>query len=148
MGTSATNVELTRVTIATSWPMGHRLMDHMGRCRDLHGHNYRLQVTFEGRPQDGSDRRADRGMVADFSTLKKVVADTVDRLDHAMVLEEADPAAALVAPYARLVRVPFTPTAELLARWLLDQLQQPEGCAQCVRVVLWESDLTCAEVSR
>lgn len=131
---------LTSVTVEASWPMGHRLMDHDGKCRGLHGHTYRLEATFEGELHaDGPAR----GMVADFSLLKAAVKRIADHLDHAMVLEQEDDARLAIGGHARLILVPFAPTAENLAAWCLGELRP----FRCVRVVLWESTTTRAEVT-
>jgi len=58
----------------------HHLPGHTGKCAQLHGHSYRLEVEIEGDlipvgPSDG-------GMVADFSDLDEVVNGMIDRLDH------------------------------------------------------------------
>jgi 6-pyruvoyltetrahydropterin/6-carboxytetrahydropterin synthase len=74
----------------------HRLPDHPGPCRNLHGHNYRLVVRCEG-PVD-----APTGMVIDFFTLRKTVEELVlARLDH-----------------ADLNTLLQTPTAENIAVWI------------------------------
>src|SRR5688572_21774780 len=126
--------------------MGHRLQNHMGKCRNLHGHTYRIEADF-ARLSGLVDMRAGtsgEGMVADFSPLKSVVALVVHDLDHAMVLQSGDPAIAACGPYAEVHVVSFPPTAELLAAWLLDainsKLQRGTAVMQdiaCVRLRLW-----------
>ena len=82
----------TRVTCTFTFEAAHRLAWHPGRCRNLHGHSYRLDVTVEG-PLDGN------GVVLDFDTLQDVVrAEVVDVWDHRDLNEVLD-----------------NPTAELLA---------------------------------
>jgi len=82
----------TRVTCTFTFEAAHRLAWHPGRCRNLHGHSYRLDVSVEG-PLDGN------GVVLDFDTLQEVVrAQVVDVWDHRDLNEVLD-----------------NPTAELLA---------------------------------
>ena len=63
---------------------GHRLLRYEGKCRHLHGHNGRLTVVFETDGLDG------RGMVLDFSDIKRLVGGWIDaHLDHRMILHAA-----------------------------------------------------------
>lgn len=65
-----------RVTKMFTFDAAHALTRYYGKCENLHGHTYRLEVTVEGQVQDN-------GMVVDFVLLKRVVARRVlDRLDH------------------------------------------------------------------
>ncbi len=83
----------TRVTCTFGFEAAHRLPWHPGRCRELHGHSYRLDVSVEG-PLDAN------GVVLDFDTLKDVVrTQVIDQWDHRDLNEVLD-----------------NPTAELLAR--------------------------------
>lgn len=78
----------------------HRLPNHPGKCRDLHGHSYRLVVSVD-RPVD-----AESGMAIDFSELKQVVkTQVVDRLDHKLINDLID-----------------NPTAEVMSVWIWDRL--------------------------
>ena len=82
----------TRVTCTFGFEAAHRLAWHTGRCRNLHGHSYRLDVSVEG-PLDAN------GVVLDFDTLQDVVrTQVVDRWDHRDLNEVLE-----------------NPTAELLA---------------------------------
>lgn len=66
----------TRVTCTFTFEAAHRLAWHPGRCRNLHGHSYRLDVSVEG-PLDTN------GVVLDFDTLQAVVrAQVIDVWDH------------------------------------------------------------------
>ena len=83
----------TRVTCTFAFEAAHRLDWHPGKCRNLHGHSYRLDVSVEG-PLDA------HGVVLDFDTLQDVVrTQVVDRWDHRYLNEVLD-----------------NPTAELLAQ--------------------------------
>jgi 6-pyruvoyltetrahydropterin/6-carboxytetrahydropterin synthase len=54
----------------------HRLFDYNGPCEELHGHNYRIEVTYSGRELDRF------GMLVDFTDVKKVFHAVLDGLDH------------------------------------------------------------------
>lgn len=66
---------------------GHRIPGHAGRCRNLHGHNARVEIVCTG-PLD------ELGMVVDFAEIKRVVGTWIDEhWDHKMILQEGDPLA-------------------------------------------------------
>jgi 6-pyruvoyltetrahydropterin/6-carboxytetrahydropterin synthase len=75
-----------RLTKEFSFEMAHSLFGHDGLCKNIHGHSYRLFVTVIGEPivEVGNPKR---GMVIDFSDLKKIVkSEIVDKLDHALMI--------------------------------------------------------------
>ncbi len=95
---------------------GHRLCKHPEKCRLPHGHSLRIEVVARGRRLDQND------MVCDYKALKLVVSELVDRLDHAMALNSADPARAGFEGIGDRVLLfeDQDPTTEVLARWLYD----------------------------
>lgn len=79
----------------------HRLPRHPGKCKELHGHSYRLFVQVDRAVDEAS------GMVIDFSELKAIVKDCiVKRLDHTYVNDLIE-----------------NPTAERMAQWIWTELQ-------------------------
>ncbi len=117
----------TSITKICTFAAAHSLPGHEGKCRDLHGHTYTLEVTVEG-----SVRREGpaAGMVLDFADLERVMREAVvGRLDHSYLNDVLD----------------VVPTAEAIAGWAYAQLT---ACGlQVVRVRLWESPSSYAEVS-
>lgn len=112
-----------RVKRIFDFEAAHRLPQHPGKCRDLHGHSYRLIVTVD-RPVDPAT-----GLGIDFSDLKRIVKDeVVDRLDHKYVNDLID-----------------NPTAEVMAVWIWERLRAP--LHGLVEVELWETR-NCAVVYR
>lgn len=91
-------------------PLGHRLQNHEGGCKFLHGHNYLITI------QVGANLD-ERGMVMDFHELKQLVRKFFEVWDHAFVLEEGDPALAAIQAFSKWVIIPHPPTAEILANW-------------------------------
>jgi 6-pyruvoyltetrahydropterin/6-carboxytetrahydropterin synthase len=76
-----------RVTREIDFCYGHRLLNYDGKCKHLHGHNGRAVIVIE------SEKLDNRGMVLDFSDIKRVVSGWIeDNLDHRMILHRADPA--------------------------------------------------------
>jgi 6-pyruvoyltetrahydropterin/6-carboxytetrahydropterin synthase len=95
---------------------GHRLCKHPEKCRLPHGHSLRIEVVARGVELDAND------MVCDYKALKMVVAELVDRLDHAMAVNSADPQlAGFEGMGDRLLLFDHQdPTTEVVARWLYD----------------------------
>jgi 6-pyruvoyltetrahydropterin/6-carboxytetrahydropterin synthase len=108
-----------------------------GVCEPLHGHNYRAGVTLEG------DLQADQ-LVFNFVTLKRVMRQLVDQLDHRTLLPATNPHFKIshadheitiavgdrryVLPEAEVLILPIpNTTAELLAKYLADQLRAALG---------------------
>jgi 6-pyruvoyltetrahydropterin/6-carboxytetrahydropterin synthase len=123
-----------RVTRELSFCYGHRLLNYQGKCRYLHGHNGRAVITLQAPQLDP------RGMVVDFSDLKRVVGTWIDQaIDHKMLLHKDDPA----VPHLRELGEPLflldvNPTAENIARLIFDFTAK--NGFPVVEVQLWETD--------
>ena len=98
---------------------GHRVVGHENKCRHLHGHNYRVHFHVSG----GLD---DLGRVMDFGVIKsKLCAWLENSWDHKMILSEEDPYIIIfdgTDVWKDLVLVPFNPTAENMAKYLLEHV--------------------------
>lgn len=78
------------VTKEVEWDMGHRVPNHHSKCRNPHGHRYKLQVTLEG-PLVSKPGVSSEGMVIDFGDLKDVMVKKVhDIFDHSMLIYAGD----------------------------------------------------------
>jgi 6-pyruvoyltetrahydropterin/6-carboxytetrahydropterin synthase len=105
-----------RITKQFSFETGHALYGYDGKCKNVHGHSYKLSVTVIGTPI--SDRNNVKfGMVIDFSDLKKIVKeDIVDVFDHATVFNETTPhielAKELKSRGHEVILVDYQPTSE------------------------------------
>ena len=117
---------------------GHRLLNYPGKCRHLHGHNGRVVITFEASGLDG------RGMVLDFSEIKRVVSRWIDEnLDHRMILNRTDPAVPVLEGLGEpMYLIDVNPTAENIARLIFDVAR--EQGFPVVDVRLWETPHCCA----
>ena len=117
---------------------GHRLLDYAGKCRHLHGHNGRAVVAFE------SSRLDDRGMVLDFSEIKRVVNRWIDEnLDHRMILQRTDPAVPALEQLGEpLYLMDESPTAENIAKLIFDVAAASGFPVR--EVQLWETPRCCA----
>lgn len=127
-----------RIIRSIDFCYGHRLLEHPGKCLHLHGHNGRVEVALEAPTLDG------RGMVADFSEVKRRVKGWIDEhLDHRMLLHRDDP----LAPVLREAGEPVFlmdvhPTAEEIAKLILDAARELGFPA--VEVKLWETPTSAA----
>lgn len=112
---------------------GHRLLHYEGKCQHLHGHNARLIITLAASGLDN------RGMVLDFSEIKRVVSGWIDEnLDHRMVLARDDPAVTVLRELGEpMFLINANPTAENIARLIFEYTQRQDY--PVVEVRLWET---------
>jgi 6-pyruvoyltetrahydropterin/6-carboxytetrahydropterin synthase len=89
------------VIVEQQFSAAHYLKDYPGKCANVHGHNYRVQITVEGEVLDHL------GMVIEFEVIKQAVKEWIDKLDHNFINE--------VPPFDTL-----QPSAENLARFFHD----------------------------
>ncbi|GEP49737.1 6-carboxytetrahydropterin synthase QueD [Flavobacterium noncentrifugens] len=105
-----------RITKQFSFETGHALYGYDGKCKNVHGHSYKLSVTVIGTPI--TDRNNVKfGMVIDFSDLKKIVKEEiVDLFDHATVFNETTPHIELANELKNrghhVILVDYQPTSE------------------------------------
>ena len=105
-----------RITKQFSFETGHALYGYDGKCKNVHGHSYKLSVTVIGTPiLDQSNVKF--GMVIDFSDLKKIVREEiVDLFDHATVFNKNTPHVELAEELKKrghhVILVDYQPTSE------------------------------------
>ena len=110
-----------RITKEFSFEMAHALTNYDGKCANIHGHSYKMEVTILGKPLRDEDSPK-LGMVMDFSDLKKIVKEAViDEFDHALVLRSKHPLLEELKQNNHVVEVNYQPTSENL---LLDFVQR------------------------
>lgn len=122
-----------RVSREIDFCYGHRLLNYDGKCRYLHGHNGRAVITIEAETLDV------RGMVLDFSDIKRVVSSWIDdNLDHRMILNRDDPVVPMLAEMGEPMHLIDTnPTAENIARLIYEFTEE---CGfPIVEAKLWET---------
>lgn len=122
-----------RITKKFEFEAGHALYGYDGKCKNLHGHSYKLYVTVIGEPinQDGHVKN---GMVIDFGDLKRIVKqEIVDVFDHAMVFnrqsEHKAIAEKLQSEGHAIILVDYQPTSENLVIDFAQRIQKhlPSG---------------------
>ena len=105
-----------RITKQFNFETGHALYGYDGKCKNVHGHSYKLSVTVIGKPiTDNSNVKF--GMVIDFTDLKKIVKEEiVDQFDHATVFNKNTPhielAKELQSRDHHVILVDYQPTSE------------------------------------
>jgi 6-pyruvoyltetrahydropterin/6-carboxytetrahydropterin synthase len=115
----------TSVTKIVKFEMAHQLDEcYSEECKQIHGHGYRLEVTFEG------DVHPVTGMVVDFKEVKELLQPIIARYDHKFLTKES---------YGK------NPTAENMAMDIFQAIRQKTLMLKKVR--LWETDTGYAEVS-
>jgi len=107
-----------RITKQFSFETGHALYGYDGKCRNVHGHSYKLHVTVIGEPISDSSH-VKFGMVIDFGDLKKIVKNKiVDVFDHATVFNKNTPhvelARELESRGHNILLVDYQPTSEMM----------------------------------
>ncbi|MFB0909478.1 MAG: 6-carboxytetrahydropterin synthase, partial [Flavobacterium sp.] len=105
-----------RITKKFSFETGHALYGYDGKCKNVHGHSYKLSVTVIGSPIENRDN-VKFGMVIDFTDLKKIVKEEiVDQFDHATVFNETTPHVELAHELKNrghhVILVDYQPTSE------------------------------------
>lgn len=107
-----------RITKKFSFETGHALYGYDGKCRNVHGHSYKLSVTVIGTPIDDNSH-VKYGMVIDFGDLKKIVKEEiVEVFDHATVFNKNTPHVELAKELAdrghSVLLVDYQPTSEMM----------------------------------
>ena len=98
------------------------MREYEGKCENLHGHNWRVDVVV------ASDTLDDTGMAIDFKILKGLIEEILDDYDHRYLND--------VSPFDRI-----NPTTENMARHLFERLgsRLPDP-VRMESVTCWESE--------
>ena len=132
------------------FPFGHRLSKHYGLCKNVHGHNAKVEIILEAKYLNDND------MIIDFSDLKKIVNHLfMDKVDHCSILNEEDTetikSISKIQEEGKIICVPSDPTAEYLCKYFFDLLNEHftinYGHILVDRVRIWENDRSMAEYS-
>ena len=139
-----------RITKQFTFETGHALYGYDGKCKNVHGHSYKLSVTVIGNPiQDSSN--AKYGMVIDFGDLKRIVKDEiVDVFDHATVFNQNTPHVELAKELKdrghNVLLVDYQPTSEMMVIDFAEKIKRylPENI-QLYSLKLQETETSFAE---
>ena len=111
------------LSVEVSFAAAHQLRGYKGKCENMHGHNWRVQINV------AADRLNDIDLAMDFHDLKRIAKEVIAPLDHAYLNE--------VFPFTEK-----NPSSENIAKWIFDSLRKKIN-ADGIRVgavTVWESD--------
>jgi 6-pyruvoyltetrahydropterin/6-carboxytetrahydropterin synthase len=113
--------------IKTHFAAAHNLINYQGDCENLHGHNWRVEVTVSARELDKA------GLGVDFKVLKRETNLLLDELDHKYLND--------LEPFRE-----NSPSSENICRFLFEHLSQSlnNDNVQVKKITVWESDNACA----
>jgi 6-pyruvoyltetrahydropterin/6-carboxytetrahydropterin synthase len=113
------------VSVEQSFAAGHALRNYKGKCENVHGHNYRVQLRVIGTQLDAA------GLLMDFGDMKRILREVIAILDHQFIND--------IEPFTTV-----NPTAENLTKWFYDEVTRrlPEGNHLSLgEVKVWETDI-------
>ena len=117
------------VSVEQSFAAGHALRNYKGKCENIHGHNWRVQVVIEGEQLDGT------GLLVDFIDVKDLMGSVIARLDHQFLNE--------VAPFDVT-----NPSAENIAEYFYQKMSAGLTATpvrvRIREVKIWETDIQSA----
>ena len=116
------------VCVEKTFASGHALRNYHGKCENVHGHNYRVQVSVQG-PELSAN-----GLLVDFAVLKGLMNEVVEYLDHRFIND--------LPPFTEI-----NPSAENIARYFYDQMNgglPKEVPVRIAEVKVWETDTSLA----
>jgi 6-pyruvoyltetrahydropterin/6-carboxytetrahydropterin synthase len=131
--------------------MGHRVMNHKSKCRNIHGHRYKIEVAVDDKIIT-SKGVSDEGMVIDYGDLKQVMMEVLDKTyDHGFIISTEDPYYNMFRTIGeqdnmKIIGVPFIPTAENLAKHWYGSILIPlkERKITLLYVKVWETPTSTA----
>lgn len=111
------------LTILTSFAAAHNLLNYKGDCENLHGHNWKVEVTVK------TDTLDDAGLGIDFKIIKKNARDIMQILDH-KYLNELEPFKGI------------SPSSEHICRFIFDEMIERMSAhdVEVEKITVWESD--------
>lgn len=159
---------MTSATIGKQFTFhaSHKLPNHNGQCRRLHGHSYVLEVLVTGRVKQAGRTESDEGMVMDFDVLKGIYEKWIEPLvEHQYLNERLTEDEMRIAlnkdhSFPDMPQLPQAPngepltTCENLAEWMREifqiKISEPYSPSSMtipqVCVKLWETPTSYAKV--
>ncbi len=109
--------------VESTFSSAHNLRGYKGKCEDLHGHNWRVEITVKSKDLDNI------GMVLDFKYLKKKLNAVLEKMDHKYLNK--------LSSFKRM-----NPTSENIAKYIYNQLKKPIPLLDSV--IVWENSTSSA----
>ncbi len=113
--------------VEAQFAAAHQLRGYKGKCENLHGHNWRVQVVVN------VERLNEIGLGIDFNELKKITNDAISALDHSVLND--------IFPFTEI-----NPSSENIAKWLYDSINKKmiDKDVGVSSVTVWESETASA----
>jgi len=119
----------------------HRLLHYKGKCANLHGHRWKVEVWMEGEPDPATQ------IVIDYTLIKH----TINKYDHQIILNRDDPMVSRIREFNPVITTPGDPTSEMMAFLIRNDLNaicQEQGIrATVTKIRVWESPTAFAELT-
>lgn len=133
------------VTKTFTFDSAHQLTGHDGKCANLHGHTYKVEIALKG-PVIGPYDPAKEGFVMDFYDLSRIAKEgLIDKLDHAFIAKGDEPILPeLERSGSKIVGLGFRSTCENMAMYMCHWLKEHYVPVYYVR--LWETPTGSAKV--
>ncbi len=119
-----------------SFDAAHFLTNYEGKCKNIHGHRWRVVLSITG--------KLNNGMICDFNLIKKDLKELCDYFDHSFIVEKDSLKKELfdMLKDEFLIReVPFRTTAENFAKYIFDEMAKKY---EVVEVKVYETPNNCA----
>lgn len=118
-----------KLSVIKGFASAHCLREYKGKCENMHGHNWKVKVSFCGTELDST------GMLIDFTDIKAHLDKVMTYLDHKFLNE--------TPPFDKI-----NPTAENIASFIFQQMKEFETeTAKVCEVEVWESETSSALIS-
>ncbi len=117
------------VKVRSNFSSAHNLRNYKGKCEDLHGHNWKVEVAVSSLELNKT------GMVVDFKDLKKYLKAVMEELDHKNLND--------IEPFTTI-----NPTSENIAKYVYDEIAAADSSLRMQYVTVWETDTSEATYSK
>ncbi len=118
------------LTVETKFASAHQLREYKGKCENLHGHSWKVQVVVTAQSLN------ELGLAMDFTDLKRLTNEIVSSLDHVCLND--------LPPFADI-----NPSSENISRWIFESLKNKVAVYSVTlkAVTVWESETASATYS-
>ncbi len=131
----------SRIYKEVHFDASHRLLHYKGKCANLHGHRWKVEVWIDGAVDN------DTCILVDYNVIKNIV----ERFDHQVLLNEDDPMVPCIQQFQKVITTPGDPTSELLAVLVRDMIEEecnaPGHEIKVIKLRVWESPTCYAEIT-
>lgn len=104
------------ITVASYIDAAHFLRGYQGKCANIHGHSWRIEVTLSGKTLN------EIGLLVDFSDIKRIVKEAADLFDHKLIND--------IEPFDSI-----NPSSENLAKYFFEKIKKSLSIYRGINVV-------------